>query len=142
MFYLITPKAFTAVKSPISHLKGHKIYFLGKKNILFMKTNGISKKKYKKIIKISQIFLAQLEFCKNTLLCNSEVLSRNCPSSMTKYFVKTKKTIKSEINYDFFLFFFFQPKQKDRISVTKATAGQSSTFASFTHICIIATKRF
>ena len=32
MFYLITPKVFTAMKTPISHLKGHKICFLGKKS--------------------------------------------------------------------------------------------------------------
>ena len=62
-----TARLFTAVKSPISHLKGHKIYFLGK-----LTTSPI--------IKISQIFLAQLGFCKKQtnvrcLFCISAVLS-------------------------------------------------------------------
>ena len=41
---------------------------------------------------------------------------------MTKFVVKTgQKTTKSGINYDCF----FRPKQKNRISVTIATTGQS-----------------
>ena len=59
------------------------------------------------IVKISHKIL-QLEFCKNTLLCNFELSSKHFPCSMTKPVVETaKKTTKRGIKYNFF----FQRKQ-------------------------------
>ena len=55
-FYLIIPKIFTALKTPISHLKGHKICFLGKKFIL-IKISNIFKKNlnHTKLVETTQI---------------------------------------------------------------------------------------
>jgi len=109
-----------------------------------METSNIFLKKFRWINcgKKRKKMLEKQKYCKTTLLIESDVERNHFPYSVSEYILKTEqKTSESGIYYELFSL----RRQKDRISVTMATASRLLTQINLRvpvkNLYIVATKR-